>query len=119
MSFIPDNDIEQYFQGADCIVLPYRSIYQSGVIFMAYTFGLPMILTDIGNFRDDILEGTTGLLIKKNTPEEIGETITRFFDSGMYKSQQEYREKIREWGFKNYSWDTIGAETRRLYASVF
>jgi glycosyltransferase involved in cell wall biosynthesis len=118
MSFIPDNDIELYFQGADCIVLPYRNIYQSGVIFMAYTFGLPMILSDIGNFRDDILVGTTGLLIKKNTPEEIGVTITQFFDSDMYKRQPEYRKKIREWGFKNYSWDTIGIETRKLYTSV-
>ena len=41
--FIPDNETEVYFKAADVAVLPYRHIYQSGVLFLAHSFGLPVI----------------------------------------------------------------------------
>ena len=33
--YIPDEETEIYFKAADVLVLPYRSIYQSGVLFLA------------------------------------------------------------------------------------
>ena len=39
--FVPDHEIEIYFKAADVLVLPYRFIYQSGPLFLAYNFGLP------------------------------------------------------------------------------
>lgn len=116
--YIKDEDVETYFMAADCIVLPYRNIYQSGVIFMAYTFGLPVLVTDIGNFRNDMIEGETGLLIHSVSPEEVCNTIMKFFDSRMYSALPYTRGKIKEWAWQNYSWESIGAETRKLYDSI-
>jgi len=36
------------FRAADLVVLPYREIDQSGVLFTALGFGKPLLLTDIG-----------------------------------------------------------------------
>lgn len=116
--YIQDEDVEKYFMAADCIVLPYRNIYQSGVIFMAYTFGLPIIVSDIGNFKNDMVEGETGFLIPANEPKEIGKTLLKYFDSRLYRNLPESREKIKSWAWENYSWETIGAETRKLYESI-
>lgn len=116
--YIRDEDVEMYFMAADCIVLPYRNIYQSGVIFMAYTFGLPLIVADIGNFRNDMVEGETGFLINMDEPAQVGKTLLKYFDSGMYRNLPETREKIKNWAWQNYSWDQIGAETRKLYESI-
>jgi len=116
--YIADEEVEKYFMAADCIVLPYRNIYQSGVIFMAYTFGLPIIVSDIGNFKNDMVESETGFLIPVNEPKEIGETLLKYFDSKLYRNLPESRQKIRDWAWKNYSWETIGAETRKLYESI-
>ncbi|MBK6963892.1 MAG: glycosyltransferase family 4 protein [Bacteroidales bacterium] len=118
ISHIPDGEVEQYFMAADCIVLPYRNIYQSGVIFMAYTFGLPIIVSDIGNFRNDMVEGKTGFLLSSNLPGELNRVISEYFNSELYQRLPETREKIKEWVRENYSWTTIGAETRKLYESL-
>ncbi|MHC1775942.1 MAG: glycosyltransferase [Lentimicrobium sp.] len=118
IGYIPDSEIEQYFMAADCIVMPYRKIYQSGVIFMAYAFGLPIIVTDIGNFRNDMIEGETGILIKENTPEGVSLAIIQFFNSEIFKKMPESRKFIEKWAWNNYSWDSIGAETRKLYQSL-
>ena len=59
LEFIPDDKMEVYFKGADVLVLPYKEIFQSGVLLLAYTFGLPVVATDVGSFREDIVEGST------------------------------------------------------------
>lgn len=116
--YVPDEAVELYFMAADCIILPYRDIYQSGVIFMAYTFGLPIIVTDIGNFKNDMVEGKTGFLIPSTDPDQVAKTILNYFNSDIYRNLPESREKIKEWAWQNYSWDIIGAETRKLYESI-
>jgi glycosyltransferase involved in cell wall biosynthesis len=118
IGYIPDAEVEQYFMAADCIILPYRSIYQSGVIFMAYAFGLPILVADIANFRSDVADGETGFLIPSNTPHEISKALTDYFSSALYKNLPETREQIKKWARENYSWDKIGAETRKLYDSL-
>jgi len=116
--YIRDEDVEMYFMAADCIVLPYRNIYQSGVIFMAYTFGLPIIVADIGNFRNDVVEGKTGFLINMEEPGQVSKTLMKYFESEMYRNLPETREDIKKWAWQNYSWDAIGAETRKVYESI-
>lgn len=117
--YIPDEDVEQYFAAADCIVLPYRKIYQSGVIFMAYTFGLPIIVTDIGNFKNDMIEGKTGMIIKENTPEVLSRTIADFFNTEMYRSPERTRDFIKNWANEKYGWESIGKDTRNCYEKLF
>lgn len=116
--YIPDEDVEQYFAAADCIVLPYRKIYQSGVIFMAYTFGLPIIVTDIGNFKNDMIEGKTGIIIKENTPEVLSNTIADFFNTEMYRSPERTRDFIKNWANEKYGWESIGKDTRNCYEKL-
>ena len=118
LGYVPDEEVELYFMAADCIILPYRDIYQSGVIFMAYTFGLPIIVSDIGNFKNDMVEGKTGFLIPSTDPDQVAKTILNYFNSDIYRNLPESREKIKEWAWQNYSWDIIGAETRKLYESI-
>ncbi len=62
--FIPDEEMEVYFKAADVLVLPYKDIFQSGVLILGYSFGLPVIATDVGSFREEIVEGRTGYLCK-------------------------------------------------------
>lgn len=118
IKYIPDSEVEYYFKAADCIVLPYRAIYQSGVIFMAYTFGLPLIVTDVGNFKNDVIEGKTGFLVEPENPEKLSAVISGYFQSDLYKNLENTRASIQDWAWKNYSWEAIGVETRALYESI-
>jgi glycosyltransferase involved in cell wall biosynthesis len=118
IKYIPDSEVEYYFMAADCIVLPYRAIYQSGVIFMAYTFGLPLIVTDVGNFRNDVIEGKTGFLVEPENPEKLAGVISGYFQSGLYENLENTRVGIQDWAWQNYSWESIGVETKTLYESI-
>ncbi len=117
--FIPDDQIESYFMAADCIVLPYRDIYQSGVLFMAYNFGLPVLATKVGNFENDILTDKTGFLIDEISPESIASGINKYFSSDLYYNLDSGRNFIKNWSNSVFSWSAIGMETHDLYLKLF
>ena len=50
--FIADAELPAYFRRADLVVLPYREIDQSGVLFTALAFGKPLLLSDVGGFPE-------------------------------------------------------------------
>jgi D-inositol-3-phosphate glycosyltransferase len=118
MQFIPNDEVETYFAAADCLVLPYKRIYQSGVIFLAYRFGLPIIATDVGSFREDVVEGVTGFICNPNAPEDITKSLKIFFESDLFRQREQTRRHIIELAEQKYSWQDIGKQTHEVYVNV-
>jgi glycosyltransferase involved in cell wall biosynthesis len=116
--FIPDDQTELYFKAADVLVLPYTHVYQSGVLILGYSFGLPAIAADVGSFREDIVEGQTGLLFKPSDAESLATTIETYFSSDLYTALESRRQEIQEYAKARYSWATVGAVTRNVYARL-
>src|SRR4030095_995807 len=54
IEYIPDEQTELYFKAADVLILPYARIFQSGVLLLGYSFGLPVIASDVGNLKEEI-----------------------------------------------------------------
>ena len=50
--FVTDPEIPAYMRRADLVVLPYRNIEQSGVLYTALAFGRPLVLSDVGGFPE-------------------------------------------------------------------
>ena len=50
--YLSDAEMAQHFARADLVVLPYREIDQSGVLFTALAFGKPLLLSDVGGFPE-------------------------------------------------------------------
>lgn len=119
IKFIHDEQIEKYFMASDCIVLPYRDIYQSGVLFMAYNFGLPALATRVGNFENDIIQDKTGFLSDSVSPASLAKVIEKYYNSDLYKTLVQSRQEIRDWSGRIYSWEAIGEETYNLYKRLF
>jgi len=118
MEFIPDEEMELYLKAADVTVLPYTRIFQSGVLFLAYSFGLPVIASDVGSLRDDVVEGKTGFICKPEDPLDLAKTIERYFASSLYRELARHRQEIREYIQKRHSWDAVGQRTRSVYAET-
>jgi D-inositol-3-phosphate glycosyltransferase len=118
IEYVSDEDTELYFKAADLVVLPYRDIYQSGVLFMAYSFGLPVVATDVGSFGETIVEGKTGFLCKRADSDDLAGTIEKYFESGLYRDLDLARQQIREYANKRHSWDAVGKVTRNVYSSL-
>jgi D-inositol-3-phosphate glycosyltransferase len=118
MQFIPDDEVEVYLKAADVLVLPYKEIFQSGVLFLAYAFGLPVVATDVGSFREEIVEGNTGFLCKAGDPPEMTRAIEAYFASNLYKNLNARRREIKEYANTNHSWHAVADLTCGAYAKM-
>ena len=116
--FIPDDETEVYFKAADVLVLPYRHIYQSGVLFLAHSFGLPVLAADVGSLKDEIVDGKTGFVFSPEDPVDLAKAIERYFASDLYAHLNSRRGEIRDYATERHSWDVVGQMTMSVYASL-
>ena len=116
--FIPDEEMEVYFKAADVLVLPYIDIFQSGVLFLGYSFGLPVIATDVGSFREEIVEGETGYICRPSDPADLASVIKKYFASGLYLDGDTRRQRIRKHAEIHHSWAAVADLTRNVYAEL-
>lgn len=116
--YIPDEETELYFKAADLAVLPYTHVFQSGVLFLAYNFGLPVLATDVGSLREHVIEGQTGFVCKPCDSADLARAVKRYFESDLFKSLDNRRHEIREWANARNSWNTVAERTSAVYAEL-
>lgn len=102
LGWIKDDDIKHLFDDVDAIVLPYVNASQSGVIPLAYSFGKPVIVTNIGALASQVEDGETGFVIPVNDPVVLAKAIKKIYASSeklvnMKKAAFDYSN--------NNSWD--------------
>ncbi len=116
--FVPDSETEIYFKAADAVILPYRDIYQSGVLFLGHSFGLPVLAADVGSLKEEIVEGKTGVSFRSEDPDDIARAIKQYFASDLYTELDNRRAEIRDYATERHSWDVVGRMTTGVYASL-
>jgi glycosyltransferase involved in cell wall biosynthesis len=113
--YIPDEDAEIYLKAADVLVLPYTEIFQSGVLFLGYSFGLPVLAADVGSLRESIVEGKTGFVFKAGDVKSLESALSTFFSSNLYAGLANARSRVQAFANESYSWDTVGTITSNVY----
>ena len=78
IEYIPDELTELYFKAADVLILPYTHVFQSGVLFLGYSFGLPAIAADVGALKEEIIEGETGFIFKPGDSIDLARKIDKY-----------------------------------------
>jgi D-inositol-3-phosphate glycosyltransferase len=118
IEYIPDEETELYFKAADVLVLPYTRIFQSGVLFLGYSFGLPVIAADVGNLKEEIIEGKTGFVFKPQDAKDLASRIEDYFQSDLYKNIETERRQIKQYANDRYSWQKVAAIITSRYADL-
>lgn len=118
IAFIPDEQAEVYFKAADVLILPYTHIFQSGILFLGYSFGLPVIASDVGSLREEIVEGRTGFVCKPRDSSDLAATIQRYFESDLYRELASRRAEIRAHALESHSWSKVAEITCRVYSKL-
>ena len=116
--FIPDHEVEVYFKAADALVLPYRDIYQSGVLFLGQGFGLPVLAADVGSLKDEIVDGVNGLTFRPEDPADLARAIEQHFAGDLYRHLDKRRAGIKAIATQRHSWDVVGEMTTSVYAKL-
>ncbi len=118
IEYVPDAETEIYFKAADLLVLPYTHVFQSGVLFLGYNFGLPVVATDVGSLREEIVEGETGHICSSADAASIAAAIDRYFSGGLFRDLAQRRPAIRRYAAERYSWATVAAISKGVYEKL-
>ena len=79
--FVANEDIEPYFVASDAVVLPYESATQSGIVMTAYAFRKPVVVTNVGGIKEQVLQEKTGFVIEDNSKENILSGVNAILDN--------------------------------------
>lgn len=64
IGFVSNQRIVELFMCSDYLVLPYNDMTQSGVIMVAYNYNVPVIASNLEEFRSYIIDGKNGFLFE-------------------------------------------------------
>lgn len=111
--YIEETEVKNYFCASDLVVQPYRSATQSGVTQVAYHFGTPMVVTDVGGLGEIVPDGKVGYVVDV-TPSAIAKAITDFYDQN---KAAEFRANIAT-EKERFSWSALTGTFMRLHGEI-
>lgn len=103
--YVPNEHVADYFALADVVVLPYVSATQSGVIQVAFNFGVPVITTRVGGLHEVVRDGHNGLVVPPQDEEALAAAIVRYFREDQRPMLSSNIVQERSSG--RYSWDDL------------
>jgi len=106
--FIPNINLQLYFNACDVVVLPYKNITTSGAVMLAYYFKKPVITVNKGAMLEVVMDNKTGILI--NDTQELTDAIKRIFSM----DYEEMGNAAYEYA-KNFTWQKLAELTIRAY----
>jgi glycosyltransferase involved in cell wall biosynthesis len=115
IEYVPDETTELYLKAADVLILPYSHVFQSGVLFLGYGFGLPAIESDVGTLREEIIDGETGFVFKPRDSFDLARKIDTYFKSELFRDLESRRAQIKEYANERYSWGKVATIVTDVY----
>ena len=112
--FVSEGEAAALFRRADLAVLPYREIDQSGVLFTALGFAVPLILTAVGGFPE-IAQAGAAELVAPGDPEALHTALSTLL------THPERRAELATAATTlaaKHSWEAIARTHLQLYASL-
>jgi glycosyltransferase involved in cell wall biosynthesis len=106
--YIDDADARAYFGAADVLVMPYRHIDQSGVLFLSMSMGLPVIAFNVGMLSQYVNE-QVGLVVQRTDKYGLRDAVRGF------RRERFDRNEIRNIA-TSYGWDKAVKPIVDLYA---
>ena len=80
LRWIDDDEMKYLFLNCDVVMLPYKKIYQSGIIEIAYDFKKPVIVSDHEIFCEYVRAYKSGILFKNGNPRDLAQKIRGFIE---------------------------------------
>jgi glycosyltransferase involved in cell wall biosynthesis len=77
--FVPEQDVQAYFQMADVILAPYqRHVGMSGILLLAAAAQKPVLSSNYGLMGEIVRRYELGLTVDSTVPQAIAKGLTRF-----------------------------------------
>ena len=114
LRFTPTEEFVGAMVRADVVVLPYRRIDQSGVLFAALALGRPLVATRVGGFAEVVEQHGAGLVVPPEDPAALAAALIEVLRDPARREAMAAASRAAADG--PFSWDAIAAATERVYA---
>jgi D-inositol-3-phosphate glycosyltransferase len=114
--YIPDEEVASFYKQADLVVLPYREIYQSGVLLLTLSYGKPVLCSDLGAFKEIVVDNENGFLFDSGSPRHLAAKIEEIVldRDNLRRVASNSSSMIRD----RYDWVKIGGVTKTFYSKI-
>lgn len=79
--FISNEELLRLFAVSHYAVFPYRRVSQSGVLKLAFNYGLPVVVSNIGSFKEEIVEGENGFFFNAGSAIDLANVLESLLKS--------------------------------------
>ncbi|TDY52006.1 glycosyltransferase involved in cell wall biosynthesis [Aminivibrio pyruvatiphilus] len=99
---IPNHEVPKYLNQIDIYVALSRSESFGVAILEASACGLPVVVSDAGGLPEVVVNGVTGFVVRRESPEEAGEAIMRIVENtdlreSMGRKGVEHVKSLYDW----------------------
>lgn len=111
LEFIPDEDMQVYFNAADLVVLPFRDIVHSGSALLSLSFNCPVVVPTHGAMGE----------LREQVGADWVHTYEGEFTSGVLTAALEWLRRTDRSSpapLNDLGWDTIARRTLEAYQSI-
>src|SRR5215211_1074454 len=116
LRYIPLEEVGALMRLATVAVYPYRSSTQSGALQVAYTFGRPVIATNIGGLPEAVEHGRSGFLVPPYSPPALADGILKLvMNPELAKVMGQYARHLSE---TRFSWKSIARKIIHVYDQI-
>lgn len=115
LRYVPLGEVGPTMEAADVAVLPYRSATASSTLQVAYAFGTPVVVSDVGALADVAGDGT-GVVVPPRAPEALAAGVARLLEDPELAARMGARG--RELARTKFAWSTVAGKMLATYASL-
>lgn len=111
--FVDDRQVPALFAAADLVILPYRHVYQSGVLLLAMSRGRAVLASDLPPMAEVVRDGTDGFLFRHGDSEHLAQRLVELAarPERLAAVGDAARARMRQ----RHDWRTIGEHTLAVY----
>ncbi|NRB70558.1 MAG: glycosyltransferase family 4 protein [Xanthomonadales bacterium] len=113
--YVPFEEVADWFAAADLLVLPYRHISQSGVLYLALALGVPVVATEVGAWPEMLENGVNALLVPPEDEAALTAAVVRALDD------PSLRERLAAGGkalAAAHAWPVVAEKTERAFQAL-
>ena len=74
---VPNDELSKLFQKASIVVLPYIEATQSGIVAIAFAYGKPVVVTNVGSLPEVVEDGKHGFVVPPRDEKALANVIIK------------------------------------------
>ncbi|HSH66952.1 MAG TPA: glycosyltransferase family 4 protein [Bacteroidia bacterium] len=116
LGFIPDRELFELYKTKDIFVLPTLFEGMPTVVLEAMSYGLPVIVSDVGA-TGEIVDHENGYLIQKNSVQQLMDSIVQFHESNNSEKKRMSLKSIEKVESK-FTWKMVSFQHALLFEKM-